>query len=93
MKTLFLSLTLALISLAAVAQVNNPDSISEKKHFVGINGLAIGFDLEYKEEPKGANIQPYTSLYFGYKLSNKLRIQAGVWYGMVLIIGILGLSM
>ncbi|NDK54760.1 outer membrane beta-barrel protein [Pontibacter fetidus] len=80
MKALFLSLTLSLSSLAAVAQPNL-DSTLEKKLYVGINGLAIGFDLKYSEEPKGANIQPYTSIYFGFKPNEKLRMQVGAWYG------------
>ncbi|WP_162428023.1 hypothetical protein [Pontibacter pudoricolor] len=79
-KTLILLVTL-FIHFQSIGQSQSNEDESYKPLYIGINGLAVGFDLKYKEEPKGANIQPYTSLYFGYKLSNKLRIQAGVWYG------------
>lgn len=81
MKALFLFSILTLSTLAAVAQVKTDTAVQNRKPFyIGINGLAIGYDLDYNSEPKGGNIQPYASLYFGHNISKRLRIQAGAWY-------------
>lgn len=70
-----------LFSETSWCQVNTIADTLSRPFYIGINGLAIGYDLEYKNEPKGGNIQPYTSIYFGYNITKRIRIQAGVWYG------------
>ena len=80
MNTLYLSLTLALISLNAVAQVT-PDSTSAKKLFIGIKATTIGYNLKYKHEPYRGDIQTYGAINFGYKLSKRARVQLGFSYG------------
>lgn len=81
MKKILILLITSLCCFQSRGQSQLNEVNAHKPLYFGINGLAIGFDLKYKEEPKGANIQPYASLYFGYKPNDKLRIQAGVWYG------------
>ncbi|TPE42753.1 hypothetical protein [Pontibacter mangrovi] len=81
MKTLFLSLML-LTSFAAKAQlVVYKDTARAKQLYIGANALVIGYDLKYSQQPKGGNIQPYASMYMGYKLNKRVRLQTGIWYG------------
>ncbi|MBJ6117548.1 outer membrane beta-barrel protein [Pontibacter sp. BT310] len=86
MKTLFLSLTLSLSSLTAVAQVN-PDSTEKslKRAYVGLSLTTVTYHIYYKdgEELDGIKSGYFTpiALHAGYNLSDRLSIQIGVGYG------------
>lgn len=82
MKKYFIgTIILTLITNHAIAKYTVLNDTTGGRFFVGVNALAIGFDLDYRKEPKGGNIQPYASVNLGYNVNSKLRLQAGLWYG------------
>lgn len=81
MKTIILSLLL-LTSFAAKAQLVTPkDTAKAKQLYIGVTATTMGYNLKYKNEPKGGDIHTYGVLHVGYKLNNRARVQAGFSYG------------
>ncbi|WP_299758852.1 hypothetical protein [uncultured Pontibacter sp.] len=84
MKTLLLSIVFSLSALAAVAQqAPNPDSNSTKgKTFVGASISTTGYYVAGKAKYKVmAGVMPYLNIHYGYRLSKRATIQAGLGYG------------
>ena len=82
MKTLLLSFILSLLVFATAAQIN-PDTTAQnyKPFYLGIKATTIGYNLKYKGEPKGGDIQTYGSVNVGYKLNKRARVQLSLSYG------------
>ncbi|WP_266203698.1 hypothetical protein [Pontibacter kalidii] len=81
MKTLLFPLLL-LTSLAAKGQLVAPkDTAKAKQLYIGVTATTMGYNLKYKQEPKGGDIHTYGVLHVGFKLSPRTRVQAGFSYG------------
>ncbi len=82
-KTLLLSLLLLLSALAAAvqAQPTAKDTTEAKRFYIGATATTMGYNVKYREEPKGGDIHTRGVLNMGYRLSKRARVQVGVSYG------------
>lgn len=68
-------------STCATAQNSALKDTTNDRLFIGINATTIGYNLEYKHEPKGGDIRTYSSINIGIKLNKRARVQIGASYG------------
>ncbi len=82
MRTILLVTALFLVTLNANAQhISSPDS-SEKRTFIGAELSTTGYYVIGK--PKymfKMGVMPYLTVHYGYQLSKRASIQAGIGYG------------
>ena len=82
MKTNFLLLCLLLLSFMAYAQQTSLSDSSAKRAFIGASISSAGYQVMGK--PKYdfiGGVTPFLSVYYGYKVSKRATIQAGIGYG------------
>lgn len=80
MKGFILILLLLLLSFTSMAQQADTANTTGSRYFVGVGASTIGYNLEYKHEPKGGDSRPIATVYVGYKLNRRASVQIGFSY-------------
>lgn len=82
MKSLIITLTISLISFAANAQQTSLPDSTEKRTFIGIGLSSTAYQVMGKPKYRiVTGVIPFATLHYGYKLSKRATIQAGIGYG------------